>query len=73
MCSGAVLLFKIPRVVIGENRNFKGEEVLLRSRGVTITVLDNPDCFNLLKEFIAGNPESWSEDIGTDPSSIVHR
>jgi cytosine/creatinine deaminase len=70
MCSGAVLLFKIPRVVIGENRNFKGEEDLLKSRGVDIKVLDNQECFNLLKEFIAKNPAAWSEDIATGPSQI---
>jgi cytosine/creatinine deaminase len=73
MCSGAVLLFKIPRVVIGENRNFKGEEDLLESRGVDIILLDNQECVSLLKDFIARNPAAWSEDIATEPSNILHR
>ena len=66
MCSGAVLLFQIPRVVIGENRNFQGEEDLLRSRGVEITLLDDGASFTLLREFIIKNPEVWAEDIGLD-------
>ena len=67
MCSGAILLYQIPRVVIGENRNFKGAEDLLKSKGVDITLLDNPECFSLLKAFITRNPELWFEDIGTEP------
>ncbi len=64
MCSGAILLYGIPRVVIGENQTFTGEEDLLRSRGVAITVLQDPSCIRLMKEFIATRPELWNEDIG---------
>ncbi|HEU5260134.1 MAG TPA: nucleoside deaminase [Gemmatimonadales bacterium] len=64
MCSGAILLYGIPRVVIGENRTFTGEEDLLRSRGVAITVLQDPTCIRLMKEFVATRPELWNEDIG---------
>lgn len=64
MCSGAILLYGIPRVVIGENRNFMGEEELLRSRGVSVTVLDDPDCIRLMSDFIQSHPELWNEDIG---------
>lgn len=64
MCSGAILLYGIPRVVIGENRNFLGEEELLRSRGVSVTVLDDPDCIRLMSDFIQSHPELWNEDIG---------
>lgn len=64
MCSGAVLLYKIPRVVIGENSNFMGEESLLRSRGVNIEVLDDPECIAMMKTFIQSHPELWNEDIG---------
>jgi len=64
MCSGAILLYGIPRVVIGENRNFLGEEELLRSRGVSVTVLDDPDCIRLMSDFIHSHPELWNEDIG---------
>lgn len=64
MCSGAILLYGIPRVVIGENRTFTGEEELLRSRGVTLTVLQDPTCTRLMEEFIASHPALWNEDIG---------
>ena len=64
MCSGAILLYGIPRVVIGENRTFMGEEELLRSHGVEVTVLQDCDCIDLMNEFIAANPELWNEDIG---------
>lgn len=64
MCSGTILLYGIPRVVIGENRTFMGEEELLRSRGVEIEVLQDPECLELMRRFIAGNPRLWSEDIG---------
>ncbi len=64
MCSGAILLYGIPRVVVGENRTFMGEEQLLRSRGVTVEVLQNEDCIRLMQEFIRRNPELWNEDIG---------
>jgi len=64
MCSGTILLYGIPRVVIGENRTFMGEEELLRSRGVEIEVLQDPECLELMRRFIAGNPHLWNEDIG---------
>ena len=64
MCSGAVLLYGIPRVVIGENQTFMGDEELLRSRGVELTVVDDPDCIALMTRFIAEKPELWNEDIG---------
>ncbi len=64
MCSGAILLYGIQAVVIGENENFMGEEVLLESRGVNITVLQNLECIRLMKEFIAENRRMWNEDIG---------
>ena len=64
MCTGAILLYDIPTVVIGENKNFLGEEELLRSRGVEVTVLQNSDCIKLMKDFITSLPELWSEDIG---------
>jgi cytosine/creatinine deaminase len=64
MCSGAILLYGIPRVVIGENRTFRGEEELLRSRGVSLDVIDDPGCAELLAGFIRAHPELWNEDIG---------
>jgi cytosine/creatinine deaminase len=64
MCTGAVLLYGIPRVIIGENRNFQGEEDLLRSRGVTVEVLDDAECQRLLADFIREHPALWNEDIG---------
>jgi cytosine deaminase len=64
MCSGAILLYGIPRVVIGENRTFVGEEDLLRSRGVVIEVIQDPACERLLADFIRDHPALWNEDIG---------
>jgi cytosine deaminase len=64
MCSGAILLYGIPRVVIGENQTFMGEEDLLRSRGVVVEVLQDPACTELMRHFIASRPELWNEDIG---------
>ena len=64
MCTGAILLYEIPRVVIGENRTFYGGEDYLRSRGVEVVVVDSPECVRLMEEFIAENPELWNEDIG---------
>jgi cytosine/creatinine deaminase len=64
MCSGAILLYGIPRVVIGENRTFLGEEALLRSRGVQVEVVQDPRCIRLMEQFIAEHPELWHEDIG---------
>lgn len=66
MCSGAILLYGIPRVVLGENRTFMGAESLLRSRGVEVVNLDSDECFELMREFIAANPEAWNEDIGEE-------
>jgi cytosine deaminase len=65
MCSGTILLYGIPRVVIGENRTFLGEEGLLRSRGVALTVVDDARCQELMAQFIRANPTLWAEDIGT--------
>lgn len=65
MCSGAILLYGIPRVVIGENRTFMGEEALLLARGVQLQVLQDPECERLMREFIAARPQLWNEDIGT--------
>lgn len=64
MCSGAILLYGIPRVIVGENRTFMGEEELLRSRGVEVTVVDDPTCISLMETMIAERPELWNEDIG---------
>jgi len=64
MCSGAIVLYGIPRVVVGENRTFLGEEELLRSRGVTVEVLQDPACERLLGDFIRTHPDLWNEDIG---------
>ncbi len=64
MCSGAILLYGIPKVVIGENRTFTGEEELLRSRGVELTILQDAECIAIMNEFISAHPELWNEDIG---------
>jgi len=64
MCSGAILLYGIPMVVVGENRTFLGEEVLLRSRGVDVRVVQDRTCIRLMQDFISANPELWQEDIG---------
>ena len=64
MCSGTILLYKIPRVVIGENINFKGEEDLLTSRGIETIVLNDPETIQIMKDFIDQNPTLWNEDIG---------
>ena len=64
MCTGAILLYKIPHVVIGENRNFLGEEDLLKSRNVTVEVLNEPDCIEIMSNFILSKPSLWNEDIG---------
>jgi cytosine/creatinine deaminase len=65
MCSGTILLYGIPRVVIGENRTFMGEEDLLRSRGVSLTLVDDARCQELMAQFIGAHPTLWAEDIGT--------
>lgn len=64
MCSGAILLYGIPRVIVGENQTFLGEEELLRGRGVTVEVLQNARCIELMRQFIASHPALWNEDIG---------
>lgn len=64
MCSGASLLYKIPRIVVGENRTFQGPEDYLRARGVDLTIVDDPECVRLMEEFIAARSELWNEDIG---------
>jgi cytosine deaminase len=64
MCSGAILLYGIPKVVVGENRTFMGEEDLLRSRGVDVQVLQDAACVHMMRDFIAQRPELWNEDIG---------
>ena len=68
MCSGTILLYGIPRVIVGENRTFLGEEALLRSRGVQVEVRQDAECIALMEEFIARRPELWNEDIGVDPA-----
>lgn len=64
MCSGAILLYGIPKVIVGENRTFLGDEELLRSRGVEVEVLDDPACVEMMTRFIEENPTLWNEDIG---------
>lgn len=64
MCTGASLLFRIPRIIIGENHNFLGAEDLFRERGVTLKVMDDPECIELMRSFIAAHPDLWNEDIG---------
>jgi cytosine deaminase len=66
MCCGAILLYGIPKVVIGENMSFKGEEALLKSRGVKVEVLHDAKCMMLMMEFIQTEPELWFEDIGKE-------
>lgn len=64
MCSGAILLYGIPRVVVGEDRTFRGPTELLRSRGVEVEIFDRPDCKALMDAFIKAHPDLWNEDIG---------
>jgi cytosine deaminase len=64
MCSGAILLYGIPKVIVGENQSFMGEEELLRSRGVEVEVVQDKECLEMMKQFIANKPELWNEDIG---------
>jgi creatinine deaminase len=66
MCSGTALLYKIPKVVIGENKTFQGPEDYVRSRGVEIEILNDPECIRLMEDFIKAKPELWNEDIGED-------
>src|ERR1700735_2766835 len=64
MCTGTALLYRIPRIIIGENQNFLGAEDLFRQHGVNVTVLDDADCIQLMREFILTHPDLWNEDIG---------
>jgi cytosine deaminase len=64
MCSGAILLYGIPKVIVGENRTFTGDEAHLRGRGVEVEVVDSDECVALMQQFIADSPELWNEDIG---------
>jgi cytosine deaminase len=64
MCSGTALLYRIPRIVIGENRTFQGPEDYVRSRGVMLEIVDDAECIQLMQEFIGAHPELWNEDIG---------
>ena len=64
MCSGAALLYKIPKIVIGENKTFRGPEDYVRSQGVEVVILNDPACIRLMEEFITARPDLWNEDIG---------
>ena len=64
MCSGTALLYKIPKIVIGENVTFQGPEAYVRSRGVELVILNDPTCIQMMRDFIAAQPELWNEDIG---------
>ena len=64
MCSGAIMLYGIPKVIVGENRTFMGDETLLRSRGIDVEVVQDPDCIRMMEVFIQQRPELWNEDIG---------
>ena len=64
MCTGTALLYRIPRIIIGENQNFLGAEDLFRQHGVNVIVLDDADCIQLMREFILTHPDLWNEDIG---------
>jgi cytosine deaminase len=66
MCSGTALLYQIPRIVIGENQTFQGPEAYVRSRGVILEIVDDPECVQMMKEFIRSRPELWNEDIGVE-------
>jgi creatinine deaminase len=64
MCTGTALLFRIPRIIIGENRNFKGAEELFQQHGVRVVVVDDPECARVMREFIRAHADLWNEDIG---------
>src|SRR6478735_9819026 len=68
MCSGAALLYKIPRIVVGENMTFQGPESYVRSQGVKVEIVNDPECVRLMEEFIRDRPELWNEDIGARPT-----
>ena len=65
MCSGAILLYQIPKVIVGENKTFQGPEEYLSQRGVDVTVLNDVECIEIMEKFIAENPTLWNEDIGS--------
>jgi cytosine deaminase len=71
MCSGAILLYKILRVIIGEHETFRGPEDYLHSRGVNLVVLNDETCIRMMKDFIAKNPDQWNEDIGEDQGDAL--
>ncbi len=73
MCSGAILLYKIPTVIIGEDETFRGPEDYLRSRGVDVRVVNNNDCLQLMKQFVKDHPELWNEDVGELRSPTTRR
>jgi cytosine deaminase len=64
MCTGAILLYGIPKVIIGENKTFLGEEELLKSKGVEVVVMNDETCMKMMKDFIKAQPQLWNEDIG---------
>ena len=64
MCSGAALLYKIPHIIVGENQTFQGPEEYVRSQGVKVEILQNPECIKLMRDFITARPDLWNEDIG---------
>ena len=66
MCSGAILLYGIPNVIVGENVTFQGPEAHVTSRGVNVTVLNDQECIDMMNDFIRDNPELWNEDIGEE-------
>jgi len=66
MCSGAALLYKIPRIIVGENVTFQGPEEYVKSQGVEVTILQDPDCIQIMQDFIAARPSLWNEDIGVE-------
>ena len=70
MCSGAIQLYGIPKVIVGENKTFQGPESLLRSQGIAVDVLQNPECIALMEDFIQTKPELWNEDIGVPPGQV---
>ncbi|MHA1135130.1 MAG: nucleoside deaminase [Candidatus Thorarchaeota archaeon] len=64
MCSGAALLYRIPKIVVGENRNFQGPEEYVKSRGVDVIIIDDDECITMMEDFIKDRPDLWNEDIG---------
>ncbi|KAF7536481.1 hypothetical protein G7054_g4493 [Neopestalotiopsis clavispora] len=73
MCTGACLLFGIPRVVVGENKSWLGGEAYLKSRGVEVVVMDDPQCLELMQKFMAEKPDVWNEDVGGNLEGVGHQ